>query len=253
MGKLINKFSNYIPSLSYAEKHVFYYIDQNFEKAKKQSLTKIATENNVSTTTVIRMCIKLGLSGFSELKYILKSLDYNESKTKYNSVDAVKTNIESTLTNLNYQNLKILIRHIISSKKIVIVSVGLSKPIGEYFAKLLIQANKNTIYIYESHIIDLIPGMVDYNDLIIFISNSGETKTLVTVAEKLNYQNFKTAAIINSVDSSLSKLVNISICGLSNKIEYKGYDISSRSILLVLIDILFLMYIEEKKSNRTIR
>nr|WP_290447462.1 SIS domain-containing protein [Clostridium gasigenes] len=140
-----------------------------------------------------------------------------------------------------------LVQLINTSTKIIIISVGLSKPMGEYFSKLLMQSNKGSFYIYESHIIDLIDKSADKNDLIIFISNSGETETLLKVAEKLSYRNFKTAAIVNSPDSTLSKLVQIPINSYSEKSNLSGYDITPRSTLLLIIDIIFGIYINSKK------
>jgi DNA-binding MurR/RpiR family transcriptional regulator len=246
MSKLLNRFENTLSNLSYAEKHVFYYIENNLENAKKQSLTEMADENSVSTATIVRMCHKLGLSGFSELKYILKSIQNQDILTETNYIDNIKNNINLTLSNLNINDLYSLIQFMITSKKIIIVAVGLTKTIGEYFSKLLMQANKNTLYVYESHIIDLLPGMIDHEDLVIFISNSGETKTLLSIGEKLSYRNYKTAAIINVPDSSLSRYVTLTINAHSNKLEYGGYDITPRSSLLLLIDIIFGLFLEKK-------
>lgn len=243
MSSLINYFSNNLNDLTYAEKHIFYYIESNLEKAKKQSLTKMAEENNVSTTTIIRMCNKLGLSGFSELKYILKNIDDKNTPQINNYIDVLKNSVDLTLDKLLIQNINGLVTMIEKAKKIIIVSVGLSKPMGEYFAKLLMQANKSSFYIYESHIIDLLDKSLTHDDLIIFISNSGETPTLTSTAEKLSYRNFKTAAIVNSVDSTLSKLVNISINTYAKQSLLYGYDITARSTLIVILDVIFAYYI----------
>lgn len=248
MSLLINYFSNKLNDLTYAEKHIFYYIDSNLEKAKTQSLTKMAEENNVSTTTIVRMCSKLGLSGFSELKYIVKNIDDKNTPQINNYIDILKNNIDLTLDKILIENINSLVKMIKEAKKVIIVSVGLSKPMGEYFSKLLMQANKNSFYVYESHIIDLLDKSSTHDDLIIFISNSGETHTLTSVAEKLNYRNFKTAAIVNNVDSTLSKLVYLSINTYAEQSILYGYDITARSTLLVILDVIFAYYI-----NNTIK
>lgn len=207
----------------------------------------MAESNNVSTTTIVRMCNKLGLSGFSELKYLLKNLDITLVQKDNDYLENIKNSVSSSLSNLNMNTINNLVQLINTSTKIIIISVGLSKPMGEYFSKLLMQSNKGSFYIYESHIIDLIDKSADKNDLIIFISNSGETETLLKVAEKLSYRNFKTAAIVNSPDSTLSKLVQIPINSYSEKSNLSGYDITPRSTLLLIIDIIFGIYINSKK------
>ena len=247
MSAVVNYFSDKLNDLTFAEKHIFYYIDSNLKKAKEQSLTKMAEENNVSNTTIIRMCSKLGLSGFSELKYILKDIDTPTTPTIDNYIGVIKNNINLSLDKLSIKNINKLVEMIKESKKIIIVSVGLSKPMGEYFSKLLMQANKSSFYIYESHIIDLLDKSSTHDDLIVFISNSGETHTLTTIAEKLSYRNFKTVAIVNTPDSSLSKLVDISINTYSEKSNLNGYDVTARSTLLIILDIIFAYYINNRK------
>lgn len=247
MSTLINYFSDKLNTLTYAEKHVFYFINSDLEKAKKLSLTKMAEENNVSTTTIIRMCIKLGLSGYSELKYILKNINVNLKPNIDNYIGTIKNSINLSLDKLSIENINKLVDTIHNAKKIIIVSVGLSKPMGEYFAKLLMQAKKSSFYIYESHIIDLLDKSTAHDDLIIFISNSGNTSTLTTVAEKLSYRNFKTAAIVNTPDSPLSKFVDIAVNTHSEKSALYGYDITPRSTLLIILDIIFAYYVNKTK------
>ncbi|AWH76396.1 MurR/RpiR family transcriptional regulator [Clostridioides difficile] len=238
------KFSHKLNNLSHAEKHIFYYIDSSIHTVKDLSLTALADINNVSTTTIIRMCSKIGLSGYSELKHILKDLD--KESTSISSgyhVSNIIDNLNQNLSNLNLTNINKLAKNIKSANRIIIVAVGLSKPIGEYFSKLLMQANKNSFYVYESHMIDLLDQTTEKQDLVIFVSNSGETRTLITACEKFRYKNLNTAAIINSPNSTLSMLVDIPINTCSQKLNISGYDTTPRSTILVIIDILFETYL----------
>lgn len=245
MSKLTNYFTNELSNLTSAEKYIFYFIDSHVDMAKNLSLTAMANETNVSTTTIIRMCNKLQLSGFSELKYILKHLDDEDKPHIDNYIDSIKSDINLTIDKLSMDNIEQLVHLIDHSKKIIIVSVGLSKPMGEYFSKLLMQAKKSSFYVYESHIIDLLDQSLTTDDLVIFISNSGETQTLVKTAEKLNFKHFHTAAIVNNPTSRLSTLVDISINTYSEKKKLLGYDITPRSTLTLVLDIIFAYYISK--------
>jgi RpiR family glv operon transcriptional regulator len=247
MGKIIDRFSKYIGNLTHAEKHVLYYIEGNLEEAKHQSLTGMAEKNNVSTTTIIRMCHKLGLEGFSELKYILKTIDDQYIPVGENTIERYKADMNQTLNSLERENLKEISQQILEANRVWIVAVGLSKMIGEYFSKLLLQVNKPSSYVYESHIIDLLPNMVQPKDLIVFISSSGETKTIVQAAEKIRFKNVETLAITNNADSTLAKLVRKNISAYVQRVQFAGYDLSARSTLVVLIDILFEFFM---KKNR---
>ncbi|WNB92600.1 MurR/RpiR family transcriptional regulator [Bacillus sp. NEB1478] len=244
MGKFLDQFGNSLSNCTPTEKQVLYYIDQHLDKAKKLSLTEIAKVNNVSTTTIVRMSHKLGLEGFSELKYILKTIE-NQTLMNDNPVDRYKDEFISAFETINLNDLEKLSEKIKNAKRVMVVGVGLSKMMAEYFSKLLMQTNKQTHYTYESHMIDLLPNMVEPDDLIFFISSSGETKTLVQAAEKLTYKVVDTAAITNSSDSTLGKMVKTNLSMTVDRVKFAGYDITARSTLMLLIDLLFERYLKK--------
>lgn len=88
--------------------------------------------------------------------------------------------------------------------------------------------------------------MVDRNDLVVFISSSGKTQTFTKIADKLKYRNTETVAITNTVDSLLNKQVTVSLSANVERVKFAGYDLTARSTLLVLIDIIFESYLMQK-------
>jgi RpiR family transcriptional regulator, glv operon transcriptional regulator len=245
MGKIVDQFGSHLASLTPTEKQVLYYIDQHVDEAKKLSLTEIAKANNVSTTTIVRMSHKLGLEGFSELKYILKTIETQQALMNDNPVERYKREFDSAFETIDLAELEKLSEKMKNAKRIIVVGVGLSKMMAEYFSKLLMQTNKQTLYTYESHMIDLLPNMVQPDDLVFFISSSGETQTITKAAEKLSYQVVDTAAITNSSDSTLGKKVKTNLSMTVEKVKFAGYDITARSTLVLLIDLLFESYLKK--------
>ncbi|MEH7442635.1 MurR/RpiR family transcriptional regulator [Bacillus sp. JJ1122] len=246
MGYIIEHFSHAIPSLTHAEKHVLYYIESNLEKAKQLSLTAMAEENNVSTTTIVRMCHKLGLEGFTELKFFLKGIENEQLPGEKNPLDRYRNDISNTLASIQLEEIEKIANVITHSSRVIIVAVGLSKMMGEYFSKLFMQVNKTTIYVYESHIIDILTNMLELKDMVIFISSSGETKTLTKIAEKVKYKTTQTLAITNAPDSTLANLTEYTISASVQRITFAGYDLTARSTLVMLIDLLFEVYLKNK-------
>ncbi|XHB96223.1 SIS domain-containing protein [Lactococcus garvieae] len=70
------------------------------------------------------------------------------------------------------------------SNNIFIIGLGLTKPIAEYISKRLYQLDRASTYVSESHMLDLLPNLARRGDLIIFISESGETKVYSIVHKK---------------------------------------------------------------------
>ncbi|MNO49307.1 HTH-type transcriptional regulator GlvR [compost metagenome] len=246
MGQVIEYFGGRVSALSYSEKYVLYFIDNNLEVAKELSLTGVADNVKVSTTTIIRMCQKLQLKGFSELKYVLKSIKAEKFPADEDILDRYQRNVISTISNIQTKDINYIAQLMLKADKIIIISVGLSKMIGEYLSKQLMQINKTSIYVYEWHIIELVENFATKNDLIIFVSSSGETKTLTHIAEKLTYQNVQTVSITNTIDSTLNTLTTYKICANSTKLQFAGYDVTARSTLMILIDMLLESYLVEK-------
>lgn len=252
MGKLADIFSNEMRSLTFTEKQIFYYIENHLEKAQSMSLTTLAEENNVSTTSIVRMSHKLGFSGFSELKFNLKQLHskLNAEDTLHQLIP-VQQYMEQLSSGLNKLDIDLLIqaaKRMRESEKVVIISVGLTKMVGEYMSKRLMQLNCSSSYIYESHMIDLITNWVNKKDCVIFISSSGNTKTLLKAAEKINHLFIPTIVLTNNSDSQLMQTTDLAISLSVQNQLYHGYDISARSFLVVLSDLVVDYYhmIEEK-------
>lgn len=239
-------FANQLPLLSFSEKHVLYAIDADLAYAKGLPLTRLAEEQNVSTTTVVRMCKKLGFSGYSEFKYELKLLHTQESDERYHAITRLQADLQNTLNHLERYDVEAICEAMAKANRIVIVAVGLSKMFGEYFSKLLMQLNEMSMYMYESHMIDLLASRVSEGDVVIFISSSGQTQTLVKMADKLQHQPVQTIAITNNIDSPLTQYADHSLSSQVARVEYAGYDLTTRSSLVVLIDLLFESYVKRK-------
>ncbi|TGB00757.1 MurR/RpiR family transcriptional regulator [Halobacillus salinus] len=239
MGKVMEKFSGHLSELTHSEKHVLYYIEDHLEQAKTMPLTKMAEANSVSTTTIVRMCHKLGLDGFAELKYILKTIDATIMPTDQNPVERYVTDITNSLETIAHEDLEEIAGLMKGANRIVILSVGLTKMAGEYLSKRLMQLNQTSTYIYESHMIDLISNWIGRDDLVIFLSSSGETETLLNAADKIGHLNVPSVSVTNDPDSTLRKLTTHGVSAPVQKVTYVGYDVSARSTLVMLCDLIF--------------
>ncbi|MFE0557243.1 MurR/RpiR family transcriptional regulator [Paenibacillus sp. NPDC058910] len=245
MGQVLARFGSCVESLSDAEKHVLYYIDNHFETAKGQSLVEMAGAINVSTTTVIRTCKKLGLSGFADLRYILRTMDTNNALEDLHVVQKYIQHLHQSLDNIDHERIDRMALAMLHSKTIIVISVGLTKALGEYFAKRLLQAHKQNMHVYESHIIDLFPNMLQSGDIVLFISMSGETTTLVKAAEKIRFTGAQIFTITNNAGSRLSQLATHNVSTSLPTESFSGYDITPRSPLVLLLDILLETYMKK--------
>lgn len=239
MPKLIDLFNANIDLLSDSERHVLYTLE-NLSTQQYQQLTLVQLSQlaSVSTTTVIRMCHKLSFDGFSELKYRLLSLPSTiHSDTSFFSQIETLKSLQS-----HYDDIANLI---IKASKVMIVGVGLSKPIAEYLSKLLLQTGKDSSYMYDSHILALLPQSVKNDHLIIYISSSGQTKTILDVATQLYHKHCQTVAITNQLSGKLKQYCNLYLSTSVLNQQINHFDVTPRSYLMLVIDLIFQSYLKQ--------
>ncbi|WP_179394098.1 MurR/RpiR family transcriptional regulator [Lacticaseibacillus absianus] len=245
MGAIEESFASHIAQLSETEKYVFYYIDEHPSTVREMTLSELATKLSTSNTTVIRMTKKLGLSGYSEFKYMAERIT---SRTQFipqqDLLAQFRFYFERLFDSVNLEKLEQMAKKIRLAPTVYIVGVGLTKPIAEYIAKRFLQLNKSTLYTYEYHIIELIPTFTKPNDIILFLSMSGETHTIIQAARKMRYiDNVALFAITNNGQSSLAKMMDISLSSDIPTNVYENYDITSRSFIMVQADLLIETYL----------
>lgn len=238
-SSLYTLFSSKINSLSSVEKQVFFWIDENASKVQKMTLVELAIANNVSTTTIIRLCHKLDLSGFSELKYSLPDVRSNNFNTEDPLSFFVETACEN-IKNIDKNQINQLVVKIKESPTIYIVCLGHAKTIGEYLFKSLVTKRKNVILAYDNFILKTLPQVVEEKSLVIIISDTGNTEMTIELAQHLHYRPVSTVAITNNTDGEISQFVDETIYSTTltkdSRLKYAGFS------LLFVIDMILNTY-----------
>ncbi|MBC1210879.1 MurR/RpiR family transcriptional regulator [Listeria booriae] len=242
---LYRLFAKKIELLSPAEKQVFFYIDNHISDVEKMTLVSLAETTNVSTTTVIRMCHKLKLSGFSELKFLLQP---SKAEPENHSEDYALTFLEtirSGVGQLPRREIEQLATRIVYASKIYIACLGMTKTLGEYFSKSLVTSKKNVVFTYDSFIIDILPQIVERDDLIIIISESGNTANTLSLAEHLKYNLSNVVSIVNNPNALISQYVETVIYASSEEFDEDVFK-HHHAPLLIVIDLILNIF-EKKK------
>ena len=211
--------------LSIKELEVAQYIMTHTQTVKNMSIQTLAKLNYVSTSTILRLCNKLGYSGFSDFKVDLISsspqkfstdilqddINLNDTLEDVNrKVQAMeKSSIDETHSIVNLKALDNAIDLIITSNKIVIFGVGSSGLVGKELEYQLIKIKKDVNCHFDSHISRSIVSTLGKNDLIIIISHSGETPECVELLKLAESLKVPSIAITKMGQSQISLLANI--------------------------------------------
>ena len=211
--------------LSIKELEVAQYIMTHTQTVKNMSIQTLAKLNYVSTSTILRLCNKLGYSGFSDFKVDLISsspqkfstdilqddINLNDTLQDVNrKVQAMeKSSIDETHSIVNLKALDNAIDLIITSNKIVIFGVGSSGLVGKELEYQLIKIKKDVNCHFDAHISRSIVSTLGKNDLIIIISHSGETPECVELLKLAESLKVPSIAITKMGQSQISLLANI--------------------------------------------
>ena len=235
------------------------------------SIQTLAKLNHVSTSTILRLCNKLGYKGFSDFKVDLigsipqklsteilqDDINLNDSLEDVNSkVQAMeKSSIDETHSIVNVNALNSAIELIIQSNKIVIFGVGSSGLVGKELEYQLIKIKKDVNCHFDSHMSRNLISTLDNNDLVIIISHSGETPDCVELL-KLAEQSFvPSIAITKMGQSQISSLASIVLHTTSMEHASRLIPIRSKisqiSVVNMLLTNLFIRKYDERLLQQT--
>ncbi|QHT47919.1 6-phospho-3-hexuloisomerase [Bacillus sp. SB49] len=142
-----------------------------------------------------------------------------------------------------------LVNQITASKKVFVTGAGRSGFMGKSFAMRMMHMGIDAYVVGETVTANLEPG-----DLLIVGSGSGETKTLVAIAEKAKHSGGKVAAVTISPESTIGQMADIVIplpgmtkdqsAGSHSSIQPMGT--LFEQTMLLFYDALILRFMEKK-------
>ncbi len=238
-----------LKGLNKSEFEVLSFISNNDSKVVKMTIADLANETYVSTTTIIRLCKKLGYSGFSELKYELKRTKKEKSKlVTFNYDESINKNlidVQKTCELINEDTVNRIIE-LIPQKNIHFFGKGLSSIACEYITNQFLLMNLLAINYTSTHIAYLSAEKMDEKDMVFIMSLSGETEQSLKLARIAKSRGAFVVAITCMGINSLSKLADINLYVYAEDDERVKFDNKSRASALILFQIILDMYINQK-------
>jgi DNA-binding MurR/RpiR family transcriptional regulator len=260
----------YKEDLSMAERAVLDYLIENKAILKDFSVEKIAEAAYTSPASVVRMCKKLGYKGFKDFKidFILanakvevpENKEYTDvilTKDSHCGQSAIENNIkvlEDTLKLYDEETVTKAAEIIMGARKILIFGKGSSYLVCKDLEMKLRRINKFCIAQGESHDQLVDATFINQKDVIIFISNSGKTKEIISAALLARENKAKIISITKIGSSMLADLSDVVLYTTSLEGEFRSAATTSRISQMCMIDALFARcaYVDIDRSVRTL-
>lgn len=250
---LVQKIENSIPSLSKSERVVANYIIENPEQVVYLSVAALADICCVSDPTVVRMCQKLGFSGYQSLKLAMAAAVVSPSQTVHEDVTADDNMqavtekvfqsaiyaLQFTRDTLDVRAMEESAQLLLSARKILIFGMGASGPIAADLHHKLLRLGLNATVYTDAHLQAIACSYLTAQDVVFAVSHSGSSKAVVDSASIAKKHGAKVITLTSSGKSPLSKLSNVSLTTTSKETKYRVVAISSRAAALTIVDAIY--------------
>lgn len=242
-----------------AEKKIAKFILNNPKKVVDMTVSELAEISDVSIASVSRFCRKVGLKGFAQLKISLAQelVDTHKSGEISNdiSVDNIPQSLQNILANkitelkqtvnlINTDEFRKILEGIRDSSRVQVIAVGNTIPVAIdaafKFNELGIPTTAGTIWETQlSYSFTLGKG-----DVLIAISNSGESDKVLEAVKIANNNKAMTIGITNSPHSAIGEEVQYHITTATREKLFLDEFCFSRVSASTVIEIIFLFLTE---------
>ncbi|GAA3631980.1 MurR/RpiR family transcriptional regulator [Lactobacillus hamsteri] len=199
--------------LNDSEKQIVQFVVSNPKLCSNLSLAKLAKKLYVSESAIFRLCKKLGLSGYSELKFNLSELaaaDDRPVQVVSNFGEDLSKAIQDVLKYFKGLNLENLFKDLDNANNVYIYSTGWQQElIAQYLShELFMIGKKATVLPSALDELKAANSFTQSGDILFVISYSGNNQTLNTELAQLELTNDK-FKYISFTNMKQSKLVSL--------------------------------------------
>ena len=247
-----------VKDLSPSERHIVDFIFNNLQDVSNLGIVELGERSFTSTTTVKRLCRKLGIESYTDFRLRLSAEIANytrmnilegaqEPVDKYDTVRDIVSKVSDQnaksiidTSNLNHPDtITDVVELMRSARQIDWYGIGPSNVVAlDARFKCMRLGIASTAY--EDHVSMLVNAKAFPEDSLAFlISYTGETEEIIEVAEELNALNVTTVSLTSFTENRLSELCTHNLFVQSSESWNRLGGMSSRISTLNLIDVLF--------------
>ena len=218
LEELVNR---HYDELNSTDRMIWKYIYNNKDFCINCSINELAEKCNVSRTTIMRFAQKLSLSGYSELKLILKGEREQKPSGLKNQTNELCELYQHIIQEIEKKDYTEICNMIYKAKRIFAFGSGA-------FQKNIVCELRRMFYISGKYIIDIggeggfryLLDNITSDDMVIIVSMSGESSAPIELARAMKLRNIPTLSITKLKDNTLAF-----ICDENMYISVKEYRI----------------------------
>lgn len=242
-----------INSLSPLELELLRYINSHKSEIANMSIHDLAKNTFVSTTTIIRLCKKLNLEGYSHLKYFLR--DKVSSSLPADNIYASRpleellaeelSDIERTAKGIDLKAVREIAALMRQKTQIHFFAKGLTSIVFEYASRHLLSLSRHVILYQDTHIAYIQAENLTENDIVFLASLSGETEQVVRVAQVAQAKKAKIVTFTVNPTSRLARIGDYHFHLVNDATTTLDVDTKSRCQLMLILNIIIKAFVQQ--------
>ncbi|MDY2919048.1 MAG: MurR/RpiR family transcriptional regulator [Anaerococcus sp.] len=243
---LMNLIRENYSKLNNNDLRIYSYIIQNKSEANELNINQMADKLGLSTSSIMTFTKKLGLDGYSELKYLIKwSEEDKNSSFDDNEIEYTKNDINLTMTMMSSLNLDGLFRKLNEARDIFVIGSGYTQlNVAEELKRNFLNVGKILNILDQNSDYERYKGLIKEGDVLFVISFSGENEKLIDFIKSLK-EDVTIASITKLSNNTISYLSDYNVSFVTHEV----YDFNQRMTITpisqyyVVIDFIILKYL----------
>lgn len=244
------KIHSMIDTFTPTEIKIANYLIENKELARTMTSYDLSEKLGIGQSNIIRFSQKLGYKGFRDLQLDIH-INQDEEFKEINEDDSTEitnnkivqqyVNIARTTNSLNSPAMvDDCIKKIIASNRIIVYGVGNSNLFAEYLSNHLLKMRLNSFSSSNAHIIYSTASGFNSNDLVILVSETGETREIIKLAKIAKLHQIPIIAITRLAKNRLLKYADFVLYTCNDLSSSRLNATTIRCSQLCIIDMLTL-------------
>lgn len=237
--------------LTKAERKIADYLETSAKEGRIMTSYELAEQLNIGQSTIIRFSKKLGYGSFRDLQVDLvhtpssssiEDIAVNESTkaTNFKITKQYQEIIDLTYAQNSDAVIEETIRHIKKANRILIHGIGNSNLFAEYFANRLTTIGIVAFVNGNNHVIYSTISCYTSEDLVILISESGETPEILQTAKIAQSYHVPVISMTRAVKNKLYDYSDIILRTVNRMSRTQLETMTMRCSQLCLIDMIYL-------------
>lgn len=260
---VINQICASMDTFFETEKKIGNFIIHHPKEIVDMTVGELAKECQVSEASVSRFCKKIDMKGFHHLKISIAKEMVSQSEddelSNHISVDDLEQSLKNILANkvaeltqtvsmMNSENLQDILKRINNAQNVLFAAVGNTVPVAMDGAYKLNQIGISAVStpVLETQL------AYSYNlspdDVVIAISNSGESTGVINILEAAKQKKATTISITNSEKSTIAKISDYHITTATREKLFLDEYRFSRVSATMVIEVLYLFLTSMRKE-----